>query len=197
MAKKSGYADQKILGQGRHFRRMFGEVRQVVSFSVDLREHHPALHTTLERRWLIEGKIDGGAQAQQTQNLPERPFLLRLCLWALLRIRHVCPADRRVATDSGKLLGNSRRFPDEIDAPSVNRVLRHRSELRRGPVLRQGDTSSLFDGLESTRPIGTCSREQHPNSWMLDVLGERQQERINREVLPSGGGLGHDMQVVV
>ena len=196
--KKTRHADQHILVQGLHFGLMVGEIGQVLGKMC--RYCKSAM-----RRWMRRSSVAGlyavksvSVLLRNTRRIcwnsgsrvgTARPrgsrLLLRLCHWRL--------ADIRMATDPGQFPGNCFRRPDEIHASGSNGTLRHPSKLRRGGVLGKGHAPLGLDGLESQRPIGSRSRQNHPNGPSGSTLGQRTQKRINGEMLSPRLCPGHEV----
>jgi hypothetical protein len=86
-------------------------------------------------------------------------------------------------------LGQGLRLGDDVDDLRHHRARRHRIELRRHRVLRQGEPPGVADGPQTLGPVRGHAREDDPDGALPEVERERREEGVDGQGRARGTSL--------
>ena len=158
VTEETRHADQEVLEQCLHFRRVLLEEAQVLPQPFRLLEDHAAPDTAVEGIGLVVAEIDPGGVVEEL----DHPREIRLTT-RLLRPGHGRCV--RVATDADDLVGDLARGQDEIHAAGGDGAVRHTVVLGRR-VLGERDAALGLDRFQPHRAVRGGAGQDHADGLM-------------------------------
>ena len=185
IAEEASHADQHVLEQRIHLARCLLEKMDVILDPLDLVDGHAPFDAAADRAWLVFREVVAGPRPQQDEDLLHRGLQFG---------RHQGPGPWKLA-ESVRGIGNEPgghlgRRQLVVHHAGGDRAARHAVEFGGGGGLGHDHASLALDGAHAGRAIAAGAGEDDADRPLVQVLGERVEEKIDRKALAAGfGGL--------
>lgn len=198
VAEERGDVDQHVLGERPGLGRVLAERGQVLRKPARPAQGHAPLDPPQDRGALVAGEVEPRALAHEPEHIREAlrgPGRLRLAR-ALALGRP--PRDQvGVTAEARELAGDLGRGAAEVDAARGDRARGHAPELGRAGLLGHGDPARGLDRAQTLGAVDAGAGEDDADGLVPAVVGQRAEERVEREVQPGPLPPGDERQGAV
>ena len=192
VAEEMGDADQEVAKEGLRFGRVLLQVAYVPVQPLDLVDGHAPLDAAAYGVFLVLGKVVTRLGAQQDEDLFQRVF----GLGGRRRERARRSSERvgDVGHEPPRHLGRRQYI---VHQAGVDGTVRHAVVLGGLGVLRHRHAAFALDRPQAQGPVAAGPREHDADGPLVLVLGQRAEEKVNRQAQAAGRGLFQQLQCAV
>ena len=192
VAEKVGHANQQVTKQGLHLGRVLLQVLDVAFHGVELLHRHAPLNAAVNGAGLVQRKIMAGVGAQQ------HAYFLQRVLGLGRGHKGQAVGGLQGARGQGhQLCWHAGRGQHQVGQLRGQGAARHAVKLGRLGALHQHQAARVLDGADAQRAIAARARQHHAHGLLLQALGQRGHEKVNRQAQPARGAGGQQLQGAV
>ena len=175
VAEERRDVDQQVLQQLADLMRVLRKQAAVLGHVRDAVQSHPAFDAPEDGALLVAAKIAARLGQHEGQDVLDASRLS----FGLKDGRRLSAPDIGMPEVFQQRLGHPIRRKDVIDQSRGNRAARHRVELGRAGVLRDGQPAAAPDRPHAQRPVRAGPGKEDADRPLLPIFGQRAEEEVD------------------